>query len=125
VAISRRWFINFEQEKVMPKKDAKYDKEVKTTLDLKTKRGQELHKMRRDTGDLIRETRDDVLKKHRIPVAGEGKKGRAKSDAAKKARGGKPPISTEAQLAVIRGQRPKKKAKRKEHDLIKELVYKL
>ena len=94
----------------MPKKDAKYDKEVKTTFpDLKTKKGQELYKMRRDTEKLTREARDRVLEKNRIRVAGEGKKGRAKSDAAEKARGGKPALSTEAQKALIRGQRPKKK----------------
>ena len=69
----------------MPKKDAKYDKEIKTTFpDLTTKRGQEIYKMRKATGDLTREVRDAVLEKNRIPVAGEGKKGRAKSDAAKK-----------------------------------------
>lgn len=94
----------------MPKKDAKYDKEVKTTFpDLKTKKGQELYKMRRATEKLTHEARDRVLEKNRIRVAGEGKKGRAKSDAAEKARGGKPALSTDAQVALIRGQKPKKK----------------
>ena len=97
----------------MPKKDAKYDKEVKTAFpDLSTKKGQELYKMRRATEKLTRETRDKVLEKNRIKVAGEGKKGRAKSEAAEKARGGKPALSTEAQLALIRGQRPKPKKKK-------------
>ena len=96
----------------MPKKDAKYNKEVKTTFpDLNTKRGRELHKMRRDTSDLTLETRDKVLAKNRQRGAGEGKKSRAKADAAEKARGGKRPISTEAKLALIRGQKPKKKRK--------------
>ena len=96
----------------MPKKDAKYDKEIKTTTpDLRTKRGQEIYKMRKSTKDLTREVRDAVLEKNRIPVAGEGKKGRAKSDAAKEARGGKKPISLGAKKALITGQRPKKKKK--------------
>jgi hypothetical protein len=94
----------------MPKKDAKYNKEVKTKFpDLKTKRGKELYQMRRDTDKLIRETRDSVLEKNIIHVAGEGKKSRAKADAAKKARGGKPALSTDAQVAMIKGQKPKKK----------------
>ena len=94
----------------MPKKDAKYDKAVKTTFpDLKTKEGKELYNMRRSTEKLTREARDRVLEKNRIKVAGEGKKSRAKAEAAEKARGGKPALSTEAQRALIRGQRPKKK----------------
>ena len=96
----------------MPKKDAKYNKEVKTKLpDLTTKRGKELYEMREATKKLTRETRDSVLEKNRIRVAGEGKKSRAKADAARKARGGKPALSTDAQVALIRGQKPKKKRK--------------
>ena len=97
----------------MPKKDAKYDKEVKTTMDLSTKRGRELAAMRRATKELTRETRDKVLEKNIIKVAGEGKKSRARAEAAERARGGKPALSTEAQLALIRGQRPKPKNKKK------------
>ncbi|MDA8620276.1 hypothetical protein N9L28_05865 [Luminiphilus sp.] len=94
----------------MPRKDAKYDKEVKTTMpDLKTKEGRDLYRMRKETKDLARETRDRVLEKNRIRVAGEGKKGRAKADAAEKARGGKPALSAGAQRALIGGQKPKKK----------------
>jgi hypothetical protein len=94
----------------MPKKDAKYDKEVKTkSPDLKTKRGKELYKMRRDTDKLIRETRDSVLEKNRTDLLMASKKEKERAAAAKKARGGKPALSTDAQLALLRGQKPKKK----------------
>ena len=96
----------------MPKKDAKYDKEIKTTLDLKTERGRELYKMRRDTQKLTDDARYGALEKNRSPVPGEGPKGRAKSDAAKKARDGRPPISLEAKKALINGQRTKPKKKK-------------
>ena len=99
----------------MPKKDAKYDKEVKTTRDLTTKRGRELYQMRRDTQELTDKARYGALEKNRIPVAGEGAKGRAKSDAAKKARGGKRPISLEAKKALINGQKAKPKKKKTFH----------
>lgn len=93
----------------MPKKDAKYDKPVKTTTDLSTKKGREIYKMRRDTEKLMRETRDAVLEKNRVRVAGEGKKGRAKSDAAEKARGGQKPISVEAKKVLLGANKPKRK----------------
>ena len=94
----------------MPKKDAKYNKEVKTkSPDLKTKRGKELHKMRRDTENLARETRDSVLEKNRTDLLMASKKEKERAAAAKKARGGKPALSADAQVAMIRGQKPEKK----------------
>ena len=93
----------------MPKKDAKYDKPVKTTTDLSTEKGRKIYKMRRDTEALMRETRDSVLEKNRVRVATEGKNGRAKSDAAEKARGGKKPISVEAKKVLLGANKPKPK----------------
>ena len=96
----------------MPKKDAKYDKEIKTTFpDLTTKRGQEIYKMRKATGDLTREVRDAVLEKIEFLVAGEGKKGRAKSDAAKKQGVENCHLALKRKRLLSEGKGPRKKKK--------------
>lgn len=92
----------------MPKKDAKYDKPV-----ARTKKSHRARAVRGFDDKIEREVRSAVIEKNLPDLLMPSKSEKARAAAAKKARGGKPQISSGAMDALTGRNTPKAKPKKK------------